>query len=350
MQHLFQDAMALRTEDFPQADKLNQVAMVADAVKSGRDSDHEIESFIGLDSENRQGRYYRKAAELLGLITTYDNHSQLTALGKSFTQLATQQERTDFLATLLTSTELFATIGRFIADKKPSESELRSFLIELYPGKSSTASRRISSIRAYLRDANLAVFVDGRLVPGPVAGGALVKRVREEEPATRYKFALEGNNTVAVPTPEHPIFDAETYSIEVDLAKHERAVLTHRKLVDAKATFLHAHGLSAKQTRLIDLFSEGQPGLAIYEMKSLSGENFVAQMRRAVSQLYEYRYAYQAQTARMCIVTNRPPASTELAYVEYLESDRRMAYVWTEDFASFACLQESAALLGGFAP
>src|SRR4051794_10688541 len=105
--------MALRTEDFPQADRLNQVAMVADAVKSGRDSDHEIEAFIGLDSENRQGRYYRKAAELVGLITTHDNHSQLTALGRSFTELATQQERTDFLATLLTNTDLFATIGRF---------------------------------------------------------------------------------------------------------------------------------------------------------------------------------------------------------------------------------------------
>src|SRR5689334_19394567 len=100
--------MTLRTEDFPQADKLNQVAMVADAVKSGHTSDHEIESFIGLDSENRQGRYYRKEAENLGLITTQENNSTLTGLGKSFTDLATPEDRRDFLATLLTNTELFA--------------------------------------------------------------------------------------------------------------------------------------------------------------------------------------------------------------------------------------------------
>ncbi|HJP58879.1 MAG TPA: hypothetical protein VJ865_02735 [Gemmatimonadaceae bacterium] len=342
--------MPLTTEDFPQADKLHQVGMVADAVRAGHTSDKGIEEFIGLASENRQGRYYRKTAENLGLITTHQNVSQLTELGRAFTDLATRAERRDFLATLLSGTPLFATIGQFIAAAKPSEVQLRQYITSLYPGALSTGQRRVSSVLSYLRDANLAVSSSGFFHPGAHAGGIFVKQVREVPASGGYKLALEGNDSIAPIPPGSPIFQGQTYTVEIDLAKHERASLIHRKLVSAKAAFLHARGLSAHQTKLIDLYSGLDKEIALYEMKSLSGQNFVAQMRRAVSQLYEYRYDYGITNSRMCIVTNGFPSGSDVDYVTYLESDRKMAYVWTEDFQFFKCREASAALMNGFAP
>lgn len=43
------------TADFPQADRLEQVGRVAIAIAKGNQADEEIEAFIGLDSNARQG-------------------------------------------------------------------------------------------------------------------------------------------------------------------------------------------------------------------------------------------------------------------------------------------------------
>jgi hypothetical protein len=74
--------MTLQTSDFPQADRLEKVGDVARAVATGLRSDAEIEDFIGLESADRQGRYYRKAAELLDLVKTAQNRSELMDNGR----------------------------------------------------------------------------------------------------------------------------------------------------------------------------------------------------------------------------------------------------------------------------
>ena len=72
--------MSLETSDFLQADDINKVFQVVDAVASGSTSDEDIENYLGLNSGSRQGRYYRLAAEKLGLIINFANNASLTPI------------------------------------------------------------------------------------------------------------------------------------------------------------------------------------------------------------------------------------------------------------------------------
>lgn len=80
--------MAIETSDFPQADRLQQVGEVAIAVSKGNHTDDDIENYIGLESSGRQGRYYRLAAEILGLVTNEANNAELTPVGKEYSTLS----------------------------------------------------------------------------------------------------------------------------------------------------------------------------------------------------------------------------------------------------------------------
>ena len=72
-------------------------------------------------------------------------------------------------------------------------------------------------------------------------------------------------------------------------------------------------------------------------------------MRKAVSQLYEYRFIYGMQ-ARLAIVTNKPVSKSNQWLVDYLEKDRGIGYQWTEDFQAFSCGPGSEGLAGPFCP
>lgn len=72
--------MAFKTTDLPQADKLERVILAVEAVSQGNISYSGIANYIGFT--DRQGRYYRHAAELLGFITNFNNNAEITEFGK----------------------------------------------------------------------------------------------------------------------------------------------------------------------------------------------------------------------------------------------------------------------------
>jgi hypothetical protein len=333
----------LRTEQFPQADRLHQVGLVAVAVSNGHTTDSAIERSIGLHSENRQGRYYRKAAEILGLIRTSANKSSLTPVGADFVKLSKNSDKTEFLAKCLTDTPVFREVTKFIAQRKPQPSQLADFIVGIYPGSETTARRRASTIAAFVEAAGLAKLQAGAYVPGPLAAVSLIQ---EEES----KSGLFGKPVPKDAGTDEPLVAKPPYKIEIDSAKTERANLIHHKLVTAKAGFLEERALPARQNESVDLYSESKGDTVLYEMKSVSESNFVPQVRRAISQLYEYRYVFGVADARLCVVTNRYPEPPARWYLKYLQQDRRIAYLWTEDFAGFECEPASATLLGEFSP
>jgi hypothetical protein len=335
--------MAFSTEDFPQADKLDQVGMVAQAVSKGHRSFDAIEDFIGLESEGRQGRYYRKAAELLGLVTNRANRATLTDRGAEYVKLSTREERRAFLAHCLSENELFKAVTKYVADHRPTQSQLSSHIVSIYPGAENTARRRVSSVMAFLTDSGLAVSRGGRYVPGASGGGPLIEETEDEE-------GLYGKPVETNPGTGQPVVREGTYTVEVDAAKQERANFTHKRLVTGKAVFLKSRDLPANSNKSIDLYSKSGAATVLYEMKSLDAGNFVAQVRRAISQLYEYRYAFRAPEARLCVVTSGYPEKRSKYYLKYLQEDRQIAYVWTEDFEAFQCEAPSKALLGPFSP
>lgn len=331
--------------DFPQADRLEQVGRVASAIESGRHSDSEIEVFIGLSSDGRQGRYYRRAAEILGLITTFNNRSALTELGYEYNTLGTDASKMDFLARCLIETPLFREALRYIHQHQPDDDRLRRWFRSQYPGAVSTADRRFSTFANYLRDANL-------LGRHPDRNEVLRHRGSVVKESTEHGAGLTGQSNQGPPTQPPAFSPGGIQTLDIDTQKSERASHTHWRLVDAKATFLKERDLDPYSNPQIDLFTHDAGAVIIYEMKSVEvqGANLHSQVRKAVAQLYEYRYIYNEPSARLCIVSNAEVLAAERWLLRYLANDRLIAYEWTPDFINFECDQASRRLLGGFSP
>lgn len=71
----------LLSEVVPQADVLNDIVATVEAVAAGYTDFQGIAGYI--NKGERQGRYYRKAAESMDLIVNYRNEAALTPLGKA---------------------------------------------------------------------------------------------------------------------------------------------------------------------------------------------------------------------------------------------------------------------------
>jgi hypothetical protein len=331
------------TGDFPQADKIMQVGEVARAVKAGNQTDKDIEKYIGLASQGRQGRYYRLAAQILGLVVNQNNNSVLTELGEEYATLTSVSARREFLARCLVETTVFAAALSYIRQQSPTNAQLRVWFRNYYPGEKSTADRRYSTFVAYLQEARLVEDAGSQLRASGVSVAVLkqhktIKTGIAGKPVN--KTFIEGSSSGA----------KQTIKIEIDAQKRERANQTHWNLITAKTAFLTSRKMPAEENYLIDLFSTVNGDTMIYEMKSLSGMNLSSQVRRAIAQLYEYRYIFSIPTARLCIVTNAQIAKSDGWLIDYLAADRQIAYEWTTDFSSFECAPNSKSLLAGFAP
>ncbi len=335
-----------QTADFPQADRLLNVGLVANAVANGHTSDAQIISMVPGLTANRQGRYYRLAAEILGLVTNTNNKASLTSIGDQYVKLA-PLDRIDFLAQRLVDTEVFREGLDYIRVNKPNEMQLKAWFLQYYPGAETTALRRWMTYISYMKDSGLLVTVGGHLALTKFSGSVAAKTVT---PAPTKSLTGGGKPPGAPPSPGPGVPAIGTY--DVDLQKLERANKTHWSLVDGKSRFLLAKGLQPLQTTHIDLFVKDPAQVVIYEMKSVtdSGAHLLSQVRKAVAQLLEYRYVYSEPLARLCIVTNKAPGSTGAWILDYLAGSLGIAYESTSDFKLFSADANSRALLGSVAP
>ena len=338
--------MMVTTAEFPQADRLTQVGKVAEAIAKGHHTDDAIEKYIGLDSDGRQGRYYRQAAVVLGLTTNHQNYSALTAAGQAYAAIATGPAQLDFLAQRLVDTPVFHQALQYILKNSPNQAQLKAWFRNFYPGEISTADRRFSTFMNYLRDASLVDIAKGVYVLSKYSGSVL-KTSGGVSPAGGGKPLLPASPPAAPPAAN----GGGVIQVDVDLQKLERANAIHWKLVDAKSTFVSALGVTPYDNVHIDLFAEKDHELIIYEMKSVNDEstNLLSQVRKAVSQLYEYRFIYAKPKAQLCIVTNQGISKANRWLLDYLEKDRSIAYEWTDDFKNFQSLAQSKVITGKFA-
>ena len=70
--------MKISITQVPQADELSKVILAVEAVSQENTTDKRIADYVGFT--DRQGRYYRLAAEILGLLTNdrHYNHASRT--------------------------------------------------------------------------------------------------------------------------------------------------------------------------------------------------------------------------------------------------------------------------------
>lgn len=325
------------TSDFPQADKLMQVEKAVKAISQGKKSSVEIGNALGL--VKRQGDYYRQAAQVLGLVEL-DKPIRLTRLGEEYLNLNSEPEKKDFLARCIADAEVFKKALNYIDANQPDKQELKNWYLKHYPAAKVTAERRFSTFISYIQHTSLVESKNNRLALKKFTGTIkkksvtlpLVQKVTFKAPAV---MATKG-----------------FIRADIDWQKHERANQIHAKLINAKSAFLHDKGFLPQDTKHIDLFSDTENGSVLYEMKSVqdSQRNVLSQIRKAIAQLYEYRYLYKMPADRLCIVTNLEISAENEWLSDYLIKERGIAYVWTKDFISFECSADSRKLLGPFAP
>jgi len=72
-------------------------------------------------------------------------------------------------------------------------------------------------------------------------------------------------------------------------------------------------------------------------MKSTTNDNVHAQIRRAISQLYEYRYLQRVPDAKLVVVVENPPPQEKRWIVDYVVKDRQLLIAWDGDRTSLQC-------------
>lgn len=121
---------------------------------------------------------------------------------------------------------------------------------------------------------------------------------------------------------------------ELTRIKKQKRNLAHKELVDKMDSWLRRIGAQPKENDHIDLYAKiPTDGSFIFEMKS-GGDSILEQIRKGLSQLYEYRYRYQNVIAdehiSLCLVLPESP-STIPWITDYLCEDRGIGICWFEE-------------------
>jgi hypothetical protein len=118
---------------------------------------------------------------------------------------------------------------------------------------------------------------------------------------------------------------------ELTRIRKQRSNLNHKIILDRLDTYLHERGFRTYENEHIDLYAiEQDEKKWIFEVKSLSEGNLLNQTRKALSQLYEYRFRYKEITGvdvKLCIVLPGEPQGIEWLQ-EYLCTDRNISVIW----------------------
>jgi len=332
--------MKIPSKDVIQADSLERVMTTIDAVARGARKDKDIAFAIG-DLDARQGRYYRRAAEILGFMMRDTNHcSALTSAGKEFAN-AGQVVKQELIIRAVLSNPLFQRLLPFLEAKKvsgASRKEMELFLSAVATlGTTSMVERRVSSYMSWLEKLGLAQITGGRLVfdhlPATVP---LVRYESDEEPILPNSYELREYEEQAKRVANRR--QAITYY--VDQAKVERATTSHQMLVNLMAEHLRRRGVVPKANRYVDLSARWEGADYLFEMKSISNDNPHTQIRRGLSQLYEYRYIQNVKKAKLVLVIEKLLPRENRWMENYLTNDRGVLLVWNGN-GNFNCSSDS---------
>lgn len=131
----------------------------------------------------------------------------------------------------------------------------------------------------------------------------------------------------------------------------ERANSQHFLLEQMMAETCKNGGFDPQYNVHIDLFIQNGTGSLVFEMKSCTISSTRSQIRRAISQLFEYSYRYRNSLkplVRRCVVVERKPRGNDewlIEYVEFLE----IGLVWKCDTSQkFGCKKQTGKWLEPF--
>ena len=321
--------MRVPSDEIPQADNLLDVVRTVIAVSQGARTFQQIATSIG--KVERQGRYYRKAAEIVGMIATPNrNQSILTPIGQSFVQNNPTLTNPALLQGVLNS-RIFQRIIPYLESKGNvgvSRHEFESFLnstAEL--GAATMAPRRISTVISWLVDLGIIIVQNSRYILSTQTINQRVQNIEfdnPDEPLLPNTNDLNEYTTVQ----QRSSAAQDTIVSYRSSAALERADNAHRDLVNLTLERIRNAGALPKFNQLIDLATYIVNTDYIFEMKSTTANNEKSQIRAGLSQLYEYRYLQNKPNAKLVLVIENPLSAREVWRQDYLEQDRDVYLVW----------------------
>jgi len=318
-------SQSISTRDIPQADTLDSVITVVEAVSQGKSSFQDIAHELGLTE--RQGRYYRRAAEILGFITRIPrrNVSTLTPLGHKLLRGNTDQKK-QILTTQVLGVQGIQNVLGVLASSRgtATNTNLMHALWQTVPNTTeSMAERRLVTILSWLETLDI---------------------IRKRGRWVRIHHLPSSVSTIEISDPDVPVLpkpsDFRLYrevprrrreaskiiKFEMDMVKLERANSIHERLRSLLAERMKRFGFLPTYNRYIDLAVSINNQDFIIEVKS-SGKVH-EQVRRGISQLYEYRYLQCLPDAKLVLFLEKPLTGRVEWLLDYLINDREINVIW----------------------
>jgi hypothetical protein len=194
--------------------------------------------------------------------------------------------------------------------------------------------RRASTLIGWLQSVSLVAVSHERYVLCALPEDLdAIRFVDDAEPLLPTKFSLLEYRDVQTKASAN----AGTILHIVDEAKMERANASHTMLTNLVAARIRAAGAIPRYNDLVDLAARISDTSFIFEMKSTGDTNVRDQVRRGISQLYEYRYLQNAPDAQLVLVIEQP-LSKEFSWMsDYLVKDRGILLAWDGDRKHLHC-------------
>lgn len=137
-------AMAFYSDRVPQADLLPTVRKVVEAAQRGLSTKDELSEALGIST--RTARFYRIAAETLGLVT----ESGRTELGKALTgTIEASDEEADVFRQAMFESPVLRVFAWFFEDETTTAQDLAAFMSEQFDLGMSACARRSTALRAW---------------------------------------------------------------------------------------------------------------------------------------------------------------------------------------------------------
>lgn len=321
--------MKIQSDEIPQADNLDDVIKTVACVAKGGETYQDIAKAI--DKVDRQGRYYRKAAEILGFIESAGtNHSVITNLGKEFVN-SDQNTQSSILINAVFNARLFQRLIPYFElneEKGVTRDEIIKFILQVSEiTADSMAPRRLSSVVAWLEKLEIISKSDNKYFLS-------AKKVNQEVKILEFTDIREPILPRSNDLSEYEIVHSRVNKalddiiIYKNLATLERANNAHKKLTNLVAERVKKAGAIPKKNIFIDLAANHKNVDYIFEMKSTTDSNCRSQLRSGLSQLYEYRYLQNLPNARLVLVLEKSIPKNIDWMVEYLEKDRDVFLLW----------------------
>jgi hypothetical protein len=115
----------------------------------------------------------------------------------------------------------------------------------------------------------------------------------------------------------------------------EKANREHARILNLLAATIRANGNAVFENIFIDLLAQVKTNDFIFEIKSNNHKNTLSQIRKAIAQLYEYRYRTKKFNAVLCIILQKKPIQDWV--IDYLINDRNIMIGWLVDEVRIEC-------------